>query len=463
MSSERLAVVVLAAGMGTRMKSARAKVLHEVAGKPMLRWVLDAAEALAPEKIVVVVGPGQEAVAEAAAPHATVVQERRLGTADAVEAARAELEGWHGIQGRGDVLVLYGDVPFVSLETLRAMLALRRHPDGGNLVLLGFEPADPHGYGRLILDGHGQVIGICEQSEIDANPAMAAHDAIGLCNAGTLLADGEVLFAMLERVDNDNAKGEYYLTDIFELANHNARRTQVIVAPEEEVMGINDRADLAEAERIAQDRLRREAMLAGATLIGAETIFLREDTVLGPDTVVHPHVVFGPGVTVARGCEIKSFSHLEGCTLAEGAVVGPYARLRPGAEIGEGAKVGNFVEVKNATLRAGAKANHLTYLGDAEVGAEANIGAGTITCNYDGFGKHRTEIGAGAFIGSNAALVAPVRIGAGAIVGAGSTITEDVADEALAVARGQQKQIEGGATRFRAVRQKSSAKAKSGS
>ncbi len=452
MSSERLAVVVLAAGLGTRMKSERPKVLHAIAGKPMLRWVLDAAEALTPEKIVIVVGPGQEAVAAAAAPHASVVQQERLGTANAVEAARTELEGWHGIQGRGDVLVLYGDVPFVSPETLRAMLALRRHPDGGEMIALGFEPADPHGYGRLILDGHGNVIGICEQSEIDADPQKSAHGAIGLCNGGTLLADGEVLFAMLERVGNDNAKGEYYLTDVFELANHNARRTQVYVAPEEEVMGINDRADLAAAERVAQERLRRKAMLEGATLIGAETVFLREDTVLGPDTVVHPHVVFGPGVTVARGCEIKSFSHLEGCTLAEGAVVGPYARLRPGAEIGVGAKVGNFVEVKNARLEPGAKANHLSYLGDAEVGAEANIGAGTITCNYDGFAKHRTQIGAGAFVGSNSALVAPVRIGAGAIVGAGSTITEDVADDALAVARGAQTQVEGGARRFRQSR-----------
>ncbi len=452
MTSDPLAVVVLAAGMGTRMKSRTPKVLHEIAGKPMLRWVLDAAEALAPERIVVVVGPGMEAVAEAARPHATVVQQERLGTAHAVQQALPELAGFTKLQDRGDLLVLYGDTPFISPQTLQGLRALRSHPEGGKLVALGFEPQDPTGYGRLQLDGHGNLIQVYEQAEIDADPDKAALGEIGLCNAGVVLADGPTLTALLERVDNDNAKGEFYLTDIYALANHNARRTAVYVAPEEEVMGINDRRELAEAERIAQDRLRRRAMAAGATLIGAETIFLREDTELGRDTVVHPHVVFGPGVRVGAGCEIKSFSHLEGCALAAGAVVGPFARLRPGAELGEGARVGNFVEVKNARLGAGAKANHLTYIGDAEVGAGANLGAGTVTCNYDGFSKHRTEIGAGAFIGSNAALVAPLRVGAGAIVGAGSILTQDVADEALAVARGAQKQVAGGARRFRTRR-----------
>ena len=269
-----------------------------------------------------------------------------------------------------------------------------------------------------------------------------------------VLADGSTLFDLLAKVDNKNAKGEFYLTDIYALAKQRGDRTKVQVAPEEEVMGINDRCELAQAEDIAQQRLRRRAMAAGATLIGAETIFLRDDTRLGRDSLVHPHVVFGPGVTVGEGCEIKSFSHLEGCELEAGAVVGPFARLRPGAQLGKGARVGNFVEVKNATLAAGAKANHLTYLGDATVGQDANVGAGTITCNYDGFGKHRTEIGARAFIGSNSALVAPVRIGTGAIVGAGSTVTEDVPDEALAVVRGAKTTREGGARRFREKRSK---------
>ena len=454
MSSNRLAVVVLAAGMGTRMKSDRPKVLHEVAGRPLLRWVLETADALSPERIVVVVGPGMDAVAAAAAPHATVVQQERRGTAHAVQQAMPLLTGDRGVQAEGDVLVLYGDTPFISCRTLRAMLDLRRAPKGGKLVALGFEPADPTGYGRLELDAEGTLLQVCEQAEIDADPAKAHLGEIRLCNAGVVLADGSTLFDLLAKVDNKNAKGEFYLTDIYALAKQRGDRTKVQVAPEEEVMGINDRCELAQAEDIAQQRLRRRAMAAGATLIGAETIFLRDDTRLGRDSLVHSHVVFGPGVTVGEGCEIKSFSHLEGCELEAGAVVGPFARLRPGAQLGEGARVGNFVEVKNATLAAGAKANHLTYLGDATVGQDANVGAGTITCNYDGFGKHRTEIGARAFIGSNSALVAPVRIGTGAIVGAGSTVTEDVPDEALAVVRGAKTTREGGARRFREKRSK---------
>jgi bifunctional UDP-N-acetylglucosamine pyrophosphorylase/glucosamine-1-phosphate N-acetyltransferase len=457
MTSHRLAVVILAAGMGTRMKSDRPKVLHEVAGKPLLRWVIEAAETLSPERIVVVVGPGMQAVAEAAKPHATVVQQERLGTADAVKAAWPALEGYHGVRGHGDVLVLYGDTPFVSPGTLARLLELRRHPDGGALVALAFRPKDPHGYGRLMLDDLGNVIGVFEQADLDRLRAESPPDAealgpLELCNAGVVLGDGPTMYELIERIGNDNAKGEYYLTDIYELCNHNARRTCVAVADEEEVMGINDRSELARAEAIAQARLREAAMKAGATLIGAETVFLRDDTVLGPDTVVHPHVVFGPGVTVGKGCEIKSFSHLEGCSLADGAVVGPHARLRPGAEIGPKARVGNFVEVKNATLAEGAKVNHLTYIGDAVVGAGANVGAGTITCNYDGYAKHRTRIGAGAFVGSNSALVAPVEIGEGAIVGAGSTIVSDVPAAALAVARGEQKTLDGGADKFRARR-----------
>ena len=459
MTSDRLAVVVLAAGMGTRMKSDRPKVLHEIAGKAMLRWVLDAAGALDPDRIVVVIGPGMEAVAAAAAPHAAVIQEDRLGTGHAVQQARPLLNDLLEARGddsveHGDLLVLYGDTPFISPETLRAMRELRRSPQGGALVALGFEPSDPTGYGRLELDDQGALLQVCEQAEIDADPAKAALGGIRLCNAGVVLAEDRLLFELLAQVGNDNAKGEFYLTDIYGLAKRQNRRTAVYVAPEEEVMGINDRCELAVAETLAQERLRRRALLAGATLIGPETIFLSEDTQLGRDSIVHPHVVFGPGVTLGSGCEVKSFSHLEGCRLADGAVVGPFARLRPGATLGRGARVGNFVEVKNASLGAGAKANHLTYLGDATVGDGANLGAGTITCNYDGFAKHHTEIGAGAFIGSNSALIAPVKIGADAIVGAGSTVTQDVAEDALAIVRGTQKQVEGGAGRFRERRRK---------
>ncbi|WP_119167766.1 bifunctional UDP-N-acetylglucosamine diphosphorylase/glucosamine-1-phosphate N-acetyltransferase GlmU [Algihabitans albus] len=454
MTSNRLAVVVLAAGMGTRMKSGQPKVLHQVAGKPLLRWVLEAAEELDPERIVVVVGPGMESAVAAAKPHAAVIQEDRLGTAHAVQQALPLLIDDQGSRGEGDILVLYGDTPFISPKTLKAMLELHRAPKGGTLVALGFEPTDATGYGRLQLDDQGALLQVCEQAEIDADPDKAALGEIRLCNAGVVLADGPALFDLLAGIDNDNAKGEFYLTDIYALARQRSQRTAVQVASEEEVMGINDRCELAEAERIAQQHLRRRAMRAGATLIGAETIFLCDDTQLGRDSVIHPHVVFGPGVIVGERCEIKSFSHLEGCRLAANAVIGPFARLRPGTELGEGARIGNFVEVKNARLGAGAKANHLTYLGDATVGEEANIGAGTITCNYDGFGKHRTEIGARAFIGSNSALVAPVKVGADAIVGAGSTIVEDVPDQSLAVTRGAQRKIEDGAKRFRERRSK---------
>ncbi|MGP1254068.1 MAG: bifunctional UDP-N-acetylglucosamine diphosphorylase/glucosamine-1-phosphate N-acetyltransferase GlmU [Kiloniellales bacterium] len=459
MMSDRLSVVVLAAGMGTRMKSDRPKVLHEIAGKPMLRWVLDAAGALDPDRIVVVIGPGMEAVAEAAEPHAAVIQQDRLGTAHAVQQAHPLLDDFlkterKDAEQHGDLLVLYGDTPFISPDTLRAMRELRRSQQGGALVALGFEPQDPTGYGRLELDDQGALLQVCEQAEIDADPAKAKLGEIRLCNAGVVLAEDRLLFGLLEQVGNDNAKGEFYLTDIYGLAKRQNQRTAVYVASEEEVMGINDRCELAAAEGLAQERLRRRAMRAGTTLIGAETIFLRDDTKLGRDTVVHPHVVFGPGVTLGADCEVRSFSHLEGCELSDGAVVGPFARLRPGAKLGQGARVGNFVEVKNASLGAGAKANHLTYLGDATVGEGANVGAGTITCNYDGFAKHHTEIGARAFIGSNSALVAPVKIGADAIVGAGSTVTQDVAEDALAVARGTQQQVEGGAQSFRKRRKK---------
>ena len=443
----KLAVVILAAGKGVRMASALPKVLHQVAGRSMLGHVLDAVAPLAPERIAVVAGPGMDAVAEAARPHETLVQESQLGTGHAVLVARPALDGFHGEGGGGEVLVLYGDTPLISSETLERMVAFRRGQAGAvpALVALGFRSADPAGYGRMLLDpADGRLLRIVEAA--DASPAELT---IELCNGGVMLGEGPVLFDLLERVGNDNAKGEYYLTDIYALAEARELVTRVIETSEDEVLGVNSRAELAVAEAVLQRRLRERALAGGATLIDPMTVWLSRDTALGRDVVVEPGVFFGPGVTVGDGARIRAFSHLESAAIGPGATVGPFARLRAGTRLEQGARVGNFVEVKNATLGAGAKANHLTYLGDATVGAEANIGAGTITCNYDGFAKHRTEIGAGAFIGSNTALVAPVTLGAGSVVGAGSTITKAVPNDALAVARGPQRTIDGGAARLR--------------
>ncbi len=448
MTSAKLAVVVLAAGQGTRMKSSRPKVLHEVAGKAMLDHVLDAAAALAPERVVVVLGPGMDQAAAAARARSdnvgTLVQEARRGTGDAVACARPALEGYHGPDGAGDVLVVYADTPLLTAETLLAMVAARRAPGAPDLLGLAFRPADPAHYGRVVLDGDGLVLEIVEYAD-----ASEEERRIGLCNAGMLLGDGPALFALIEGLDNANAKGEYYLTDVFALARAQGRRGAMTEADPDEVMGIDSRAGLALAEAAMQTRLRARAMAEGATLVDPATVWLSADTRLGRDVTVQPNVFFGPGVTVEDGVEIRAFSHLEGARIEAGARIGPFARLRPGTVIGPGARVGNFVGVKNAALGAGAKANHLAYLGDAEIGAEANIGAGTITCNYDGFDKHRTEIGAGASIGSNTALVAPVIVGAGAYVGAGSTITADVPPDAMAVARAKQEVRLGGAARFR--------------
>ncbi len=449
MTDSKLAVVILAAGKGTRMASNRPKVLHELAGRPMLGHVLAAVESLAPERVVVVVGPGMEAVAETAAPHPTVVQEPQLGTGHAVLAAREALAGYHGPEGGGDVLVLFGDTPLVTAETLARMATLRRGKGAPVLVALGFRAAEPGAYGRMVLDPEGNLLRIVEAADANAEDL-----ALDLCNGGLMLGHGPSLFDLLSRVGDDNAKGEYYLTDVAGLATAEGLATRVAEAPEEEILGVNSRAELAAAEAVLQRRLRQAAMAAGATLIDPGSVWLCHDTVLGRDVVVEPGVFFGPGVRVGDGARIRAFCHLEGATVADGAQVGPYARLRPGAELGEGSRVGNFVEVKNATLGAGAKANHLSYVGDAGVGPGANIGAGTITCNYDGHAKHRTEIGPGAFIGSNTALVAPVTVGAGAIVGAGSTITFDVEDDALAVARGKQEVRKGWAARLRGQRGK---------
>ncbi|MFG1212628.1 bifunctional UDP-N-acetylglucosamine diphosphorylase/glucosamine-1-phosphate N-acetyltransferase GlmU [Xanthobacter flavus] len=443
MSDRSLLVVVLAAGEGTRMKSRLPKVLHKVAGRTMLHHVLAATSAAGATRTAVVVGPGREDVAAEATrivPDAQVfVQTERLGTAHAVLAARAALE-----QGADDVLVLYADTPLVRPETLarlRAPLA-----EGAAVAALGFEPEDPTGYGRLVTSGD-ELVAIREEKD-----ATAAEKAIRFCNAGLMALSGKDALSILDRIGNANSKGEYYLTDAVEIARADGRSAVAAKADVDEVAGVNSRIQLAEAEAILQKRLRLSAMAEGVTLIAPETVFFSADTVLGRDVIVEPHVVFGPGVTVGDDVVIHAFCHLEGAQLAPGVSIGPYARLRPGTRLDEGVRIGNFVETKAAHIESGAKVNHLSYVGDAHVGAGANLGAGTITCNYDGFFKYRTEIGAGAFIGVNSALVAPVTIGAGAYVGTGAVITSDVPEDALAIARSRQVVKEGWAKDFRAAR-----------
>jgi bifunctional UDP-N-acetylglucosamine pyrophosphorylase/glucosamine-1-phosphate N-acetyltransferase len=444
MSSEKLAVVVLAAGRGTRMKSDLPKVLHPLAGRAMLSHVLGHVAALEPERVVVVVGKDMAAVEAAAAPHATVLQDPPLGTGHAVLQAKAALPGYHGAAGSGEVLVIFGDTPLLGSETLSRLLEARRRPDPPAVVGLAFRPPDAAHYGRVVLDEAGRVTRIVEYA--DAGPA---DRRIELCNGGALLAAAPHLFVLLERCRRDNAQGEVYLTDVFEQAFHDGLDGRMLEVATEEVLGINSRADLAGVEAILQSRLRDRAMAGGATLVDPSTVWFSADTALGRDVTIEPHVFFGPGVSLGDGVQVRAFSHIEGARLEAGASVGPFARLRPGTSLGAGARVGNFVEIKNATLAAGAKANHLSYVGDASVGEGANVGAGTITCNYDGFAKHRTEIGAGAFIGSNSALVAPVSVGPGAIVGAGSTITRDVAADALALGRAPQENRPDAARRLR--------------
>lgn len=438
-SHTRTAVVVLAAGKSTRMKTDLPKVMHRLAGCMMIEHVLANLSPLNCEPVVVVIGTAMDKLAAAVAPNPTVVQAQQLGTAHAVLAARPVLEKF-----AGDVLVVFGDCPFISPETIGRMLARRRASDNPAVVVLGMRPADPAEYGRLIVDQDGMLQAIVEHR--DATPAQRA---ITLCNSGVMAIDGRRMFGLLERVGNANAKGEYYLTDIVGIARDDGANCAVVEAPTTELIGINSRAELAAAEAILQDRLRERAMAGGATLTDPKSVFLAVDTKLGRDVLVGPHVVFGPGVVVEDGAEIKPFCHIEGARIAKAATIGPFARLRPGTVVGEGARIGNFVEAKNATLGSRAKANHLTYLGDAAIGAGANIGAGTITANYDGFNKHRTEIGADASIGSNSVLVAPVMVGRGAMVGAGSVITQSVSPDALALARGRQLEKSGWAKTFR--------------
>ncbi|MBV6634550.1 MAG: bifunctional UDP-N-acetylglucosamine diphosphorylase/glucosamine-1-phosphate N-acetyltransferase GlmU [Mameliella sp.] len=423
------ALIVLAAGKGTRMNSDQPKVLHRIAGAPMLWHALRAGAALEPERTVIVGGHGFDAVAEAARDYdpdlSVVEQAEQLGTGHAVRIALPALEGFEG-----DVVVLYGDTPFISPDTLEAMRAARATHD---VVVLGFEAADPARYGRLVREGDDLV------KIVEFKDATDEERDITLCNSGVIAADKGLLAEMLARVGNDNASGEYYLTDVPGLARAEGRSATVVRCPEAETLGVNSRTDLAFAEAAFQAAARAELLDLGVTLQAPETVHLAWDTVVGRDAEIEPNVVFGPGVTVESGARIRAFSHLEGCHVSRGAIVGPYARLRPGAELAEDVHVGNFVEVKNAVLHEGVKANHLTYIGDAEIGEKTNIGAGTITCNYDGVFKHRTVIGKRAFIGSDTMLVAPVTIGDGAMTGSGSTITSDVPARALAIARGKQE------------------------
>lgn len=436
-----IAAIILAAGKGTRMKSDMHKVLHPIAGRPMVLHLIESVAALSPERTVVVVGAGRDQVEAAVAPHGVTVahQAEQLGTGHAVAQAETALDGFSG-----DVLILYGDVPLVSTDTMRRMIARLNEADAPAAVVLGFRPEEPGAYGRILADADGRIGRMVEFKDADA-----AERAVTLCNSGLMAVRSADLFGLLARVGNDNAAGEYYLPDIVMLAAGDGRSSAVIEADADEVAGVNSRAELAVMERRWQDARRARAMADGATLIAPETVWFSWDTDIGRDVTIEPNVVFGPAVRVADGSVIHAFSHLEGANVGAGAAIGPFARLRPGAMLSEGAKVGNFVEIKKAAIGKGAKVNHLTYIGDADVGAGANIGAGTITCNYDGFFKYRTVIGEGAFIGSNSALVAPVKIGDGAIVGAGSVVTRDVDADALAVARGAQEARPGWAARFR--------------
>ena len=432
------ALIILGAGKGTRMNSDLPKVLHPLGGAPLLVHAMKAGAAVSPARTVVVAGHGADAVSHAAQdfdPDAQVVlQAQQLGTAHAVAQARPALAGF-----AGDAIVLYGDTPFIRPDTLEAMLAARATHD---IVVLGFTPPDPARYGRLVMQGDRL------ERIVEFKDATPEERAITLCNSGVLCADADTLFDLVAAVGNDNASGEYYLTGIVGLAHARGMSATVVQCDPAETQGIDSRAQLAAAEAQLQARMRAEALADGVGMAAPETVYFAHDTVIGRDAVIEPYVVFGPGVTVESGALIRAFSHLEGCHVAQGAQVGPYARLRPGAELAEDVRVGNFVEVKNAQVAAGAKINHLTYIGDADIGEKANIGAGTVTCNYDGVFKHRTTIGAGAFIGSSTMLVAPVTVGAGALTASGSVITENVPDGALALGRARQVNKPGLATRM---------------
>ena len=449
MSDPGFAAIVLAAGEGSRLKSAHPKVLHGLAGQPLVRHVIDAVQTLGPLATVVVIGQGMDAVARAVAPCPTAIQSPPQGTADAVRAARGALADSLAGKTCGDVLVLFGDTPLLRTETIAELLRVRRRAPDTAVAVAGFRPADPAAYGRLVMDADGNLARIVEAK--DASPAELA---IGLCNGGIMALDARRALPLVDRIGNDNAKGEFYLTDIVALARAEGLSCRVAELPAEDLLGVNTRAELAAAGAVLQTRLRSRAMENGATLVAPETVWFCADTRLGRDVVIEPNVIFGPGVTLANNVHILGFSHITGADIASGAIVGPFARLRPGAVLETDVHVGNFVEVKASRLGPGTKANHLSYLGDSEIGGGTNIGAGTITCNYDGFNKSRTVIGKRAFIGSNTALVAPLTIGDGVIVAAGSVIVSDVPPDALTVARGQQIDKPGRAVELRARLQK---------
>ena len=440
----RRAAVILAAGQGTRMKSPTPKVLHQVGGRSLIDRAIDAAEGLGCERIVVVVGTHSPEVGKRVAArlgkNAVAIQDPPLGTAHAVLAARDALSGFDG-----DVVITNGDHPLQGPADMQSLFALR--DEGADMAVLGFTAADPSAYGRMVIES-GRLRRI-----VEAKDATPEELAITACNTNVMAAPAGLLFELLAEVKNDNAKGEYYLTDVIGLANDRGLVVRAAAAPEEAVMGVNSQAELAQAEAVFQRRRRAELLENGVHMPAPETVCLSWDTVIAGGAVVEPYVVFAEGVTVEQGARIRAFSHLEGAVVRSGAVVGPYARLRPGADVGANAHIGNFVEVKNVKVGEGAKANHLSYLGDGTVGAKANLGAGTIFCNYDGFDKHQTHVGKGAFIGSNTALVAPVSVGDGAYTGSGSVITKDVPKDALAVARGRQVDMAGWAARFRAGKQ----------
>ena len=442
----RRAAIILAAGKSTRMKSARSKVLHPVGGRPMIDWVTALARGAGVEKIVCVVGEGNADVRAAAEAQGLdiSIQEPQLGTGHAVQCAKAALAGFEG-----QVVVLYADTPLITGETLsRVFDAFETHA----MSVLGFEPEDPAAYGRLVTSGDDL------HAIVEAKECSAEQLKIGLCNSGVVAASAADLFSACDRVTNDNLKGEYYLTDIVEILRGDGKSATVVHASETEVLGVNDRIDLSRAEAAFQALMRDAAMKSGVSLKHPETVFFAYDTVIEPDVTIEANVVFGPGVTIRRGATIHAFSHIEGADIGEGANIGPFARLRPGTKLAENTKVGNFVETKKSTVGKGSKINHLSYVGDAELGEGVNVGAGTITCNYDGYNKHKTIIEDGAFVGSNSSLVAPVTIGAGAFLGSGGVVTDNVPKDALALARSKQVNKAGWGARFRAVQEKLKAK-----
>ncbi len=427
MTTNDLTCLILAAGRGTRMKTAIPKPLHLVAGLPMVKYAVMAAESLKPERIVVVIGPGMEKLADTVAPHATALQAEPKGTGHAVQA------GMNGLNPKGDVLVLFGDTPLITPATLTKLIERRKAGDNPAVVVSGMTPANNTGYGRLIIEG-GQLVGIVEEKDADE-----AQRAIFLCNGGIMLFDGKLLPELLSGLSNQNAKGEIYLTDTIAGARRKGHVCAHVEIADEDVLGVNSRAELAAVEKVMQKRLRKLAMDNGVTLTDPDTVYLSADTTYGIDVTIGPNVFIGTGVSLGDNVDIRSFCHIEQSKIGSNVHLGPFARLRAGVQISDSAHIGNFVELKNTKMGEGAKAGHLAYLGDATIGANANIGAGTITCNYNGFTKSKTEIGAGAFIGSNTSLVAPIKIGADALIGAGSVITSDVPADALALERNPQK------------------------